>query len=140
MHEFMSDEISPKMGGVDYHIVVEPQHMSRCVLKKLWGFWKTVVNLCHSRKNGNIHDVGFCEYLDVMKTVGKASGDIGKLDKKGGNSAEIIIEDQKDDSLHLTSYERWRVAHCPSVLSFATSIGCAKMASLMGNGGVFRGQ
>lgn len=71
MDEYFKQEVSPKFGGLDWYISLPDSELHRTFVKKFWSFWHHVINLCHSRKNGNIQGVGFCEFLGDMKKGAK---------------------------------------------------------------------
>ena len=61
--EWVKQVLSPKLGGVDWFVSVPESEFHRTVNMEMWGGMHSVVNLCHSKENGNIHGTGFCELM-----------------------------------------------------------------------------
>lgn len=82
MDEYLRQVVCPKLGGVDWFIKVPEKEYKRTFVYSYWSFWHILVNMCHSKKNGNVSGSGFCEFVGFMSKYGGHEEAVKKDNKK----------------------------------------------------------
>jgi len=137
MHEYMQQELTKKLGPIDVHFAVEQHVMDRVRDAPMWGMLKSIVNMCCSEENGNIHGAGFWATMGVVNGIMSKFGELGRENRK---SATELFYGPGENQGNQSTLMKWKVAEVASCIAFASSRGCAKIASIMGNHGRFMGQ
>jgi CubicO group peptidase (beta-lactamase class C family) len=65
MDEYLREVVSPKMGGVDWFIRLPESEYKRSFTYSYWSNLRMIINMCHSKKNGNVSGSTFSEFMSA---------------------------------------------------------------------------